>query len=403
MRIIFPNNYYYLRGGSERVLFEEQALLKQNSHCVSGFSRKHPDNLPCEYSDHFAELVDIENLSGLAKIKQAFKLIKNKEAAKKFRLVLQDYKPDIVHAHNIYGGLTTSVLDVAKKQNIPSVITLHDCKLICPSYLMLNDGQVCEDCKGRKFINCLKNRCHKNSLVASAIYTAESYYNKWLRKWDSVRSYICPSHFMMDKMKENGLPDDKLVYVPNFVDPDNFKPSFDAGDYVLYVGRLSHEKGVLTLLKALKGTGIPLKIVGDGPVRFQAQDFVQKNQMNDVVFEGYKSGDELAELFRNAAFLAIPSECNENAPMAILEAYAYGKPVLGARIGGIPEMIIEGKTGGLFESGNARELNEKILAMWSSKENLSMMGQAARQRLQENYSPEIHYEKLIEVYNKALK
>lgn len=403
MIILQANNFYYLRGGSERVMFEEQALLERNGHCVSGFSRKHPDNLSCEYLDYYVDLVDIESLTSLAKIRQSFRLIRDKEAANKFDIVLKDCKPDIVHAHNIYGGLTTAVLDVAKKRNIPSVITLHDYKLICPSYLMLNRGKVCEDCKGRKFYHCLVNRCHKNSLIASVIYTAESYYNKWLKKWDSVKYYICPSRFLLNKMAENGLPREKLVYIPNFVDPTGFTPSFEVGDYLLYVGRLSHEKGVFTLLKALKSLGIPLRIVGDGPVRQEAEEMVNQQGLKNIIFEGYRSGEELANLFRNAAFLVMPSEWCENAPMTILEAFAYGKPVISSQIGGIPEMIEPNRTGMLFEAGNTDELRECIQTLWSDKSLVFQMGKGARQKAESEFSPEEHYRKLKEVYRRAMR
>lgn len=403
MDILFANNYYYMRGGSERILFEERALLRERGHVVRGFSHRHSANIASELSEYFLDPVNYDELSGTAKIKQAVRLIVNKEAAQKFTLAIEEFKPDIVHAHNIYGGLTTSVLDVAKKKNVPSVITLHDCKLICPSYLMLNRGKVCDDCKGRKFYHCLVNRCHKNSLVASAIYTVESYYNKWFKKWGSVKYYICPSRFLLNKMAEGGLPREKLVYIPNFVDVSRFAPSFEPGGYVLYVGRLSHEKGVLSLLKALRGAGIPLRIVGDGPVRQKTEEMVNQEGLKDITFEGYQSGEKLADLFRNAAFLVMPSEWYENAPVTLLEAYAYGKPVIGSRIGGIPEMIEEGETGELFESGNIGELREKILTLWESRKNIVFMGQTARKRLQEKYSPEIHYSKLIEVYQKALE
>lgn len=384
-------------------MFEQEALLRGAGHEVTGFSRAHQQNQPGIYSEQFPELTDLDSLAGLAKIKQAFKLIRNGQTARKFDTVLGQYAPDIIHAHNIYGGLTTSILDVAKKRNIPVVLTLHDCKLVCPSYLMLCDGQVCNACKGRKFYHCLLKKCHRKSLVASAIYTAESYYNKWLKKWDKVSYYICPSRFMLNNMQANGFPAEKLSYIPNFVDPDKYQPEYMPGCYVLYVGRLSKEKGVPTLLKAMTQLpDVPLRIVGDGPERLACENFVSGNKLVNVRFEGYKSGAELAELYRNARFLVLPSECNENAPMTVLEAFAYGKPAIGSDLGGIPEMVMPGVTGMIFEHGNAGLLAGRIEKLWSDPLAVENMGRNGRQRVENEYSAERHLHDLLEVYKSAL-
>ncbi len=403
MNILFLNNYYYLRGGSEKVMFQEQELLLENRHQVNGFSQLCPENQTCKYEKYFPEKADFEALRGLGKVRGAIDVIRNKKAADNLKIVLKEFNPDVVHAHNIYGGLTTSVLDAVNKLDMPSVLTLHDYKLICSSYLMLNKGQVCEDCKGRNYWHCVKNRCHKNSTLASAVYTMESYYNKWFKKWEKVRYYICPSKFIQGKMLESGFSEEKLVYLPNFVDPDQYLVNYEDSEYILYAGRLSHEKGVLTLLKAMAGLDIPLKIVGDGPLREQVQSFIVDNNISSVELLGYKTGNELSSLYQGAAFAVVPSEWCENAPMSILEAYAYGKPVLGADIGGIPEMIDDGSTGILFKSGDAVDLKDKILNMWSISQVLTKMGKAARCKLEKHYSSDTHYEKLIDVYRRAMK
>jgi glycosyltransferase involved in cell wall biosynthesis len=402
LNIVTANNFYYIRGGSERMLFQEQSLLRQHGHIVHGFSRKHPANVPCDYSHYFPAFVDYYALSGAAKIQWAFMLIKNKDTAERFTKFFKTVKPDIIHFHNIHGGLTTSVMDAAERANIPAVITLHDLKLVCPSYLMLNHGIVCEDCRGRKFYRCLINCCHKNSVTASALYTVESYYNKWFRKWEKTNCYICPSRFLRTKMIENGFPEQKLVHLPNFVNPPAIFPAYNAGDYLLYVGRLSQEKGIFTLVDAIKGLHIPLRIAGDGPIAHAVKAYVNASGMKNIFFEGYTSGQELAMLFQQSAFIVLPSECYENAPMTLLEAYSYGKPVLGARIGGIPEMIEEGKTGELFEPKNVTELREKILTLWESRETVITMGQQAWEISRTVYAPEAHYTRLMDIYTRTI-
>ncbi|MEA3225773.1 MAG: glycosyltransferase family 4 protein [Planctomycetota bacterium] len=398
MRIAMANNYYYIRGGAERVLFEEKRILEANGHQVPVFSQTHPGNEHSEYSDCFPPFTDWRAGSVLRKVPTALGIMYNRRAGRGFLRFLRESESDVVHAHNIYGGLTTSILDEAQRKRVPVVMTLHDYKLICPSYLTLNRGRICEDCKGGKFIHCLFNRCHKESLVASSVYCLESYLNRWLHKYDSIRYLICPSLFSLRKHAENGISEERLVHIPNFVNAAEHEPNCEGGEYALFVGRLSTEKGIMTLLRAIKELKTPLRIVGDGPLRTEYELFVRSNRMSQVTFEGYRSGDELESLYQNARFVVMPSECHENAPMTILEAYSYGKPVIGSRIGGIPEMIEQGRTGLLFESGNVDELVECIHALLTNKSLNSEMGRSARDKVKRKFSSEVHYRQLMEIY-----
>jgi glycosyltransferase involved in cell wall biosynthesis len=398
MRIAMANNYYYLKGGAERVLFEEKNILEAHGHQVPVFSQAHPYNEFSQYSDYYPPFKDWRNISRFQKVPMALNIMYDHRTARGFNRFLEAADCDIVHAHNIYGGLTTSILDIAQKKTVPVVMTLHDYKLICPSYLMLNRGSVCEDCRSGRFIHCLLKTCHKESLTASCVYCMESYLNKWLHKYNKIRYFICPSMFSLTKHAEHGIPRDRLLHVRNFVNFDKHKPQYDDGGYVLFVGRLSKEKGILTLLAAVEHLDVPVRIVGDGPLKAEYQGFVTEHKMDYVTFEGYKSGDDLKRLYENAAFLVIPSEWYENAPMTVLEAYAYGKPVVGSRIGGIPEMIEHGRTGMLFEMGDVGQLTECIRNLWSDKSLCQQMGHAARNKVEREFSSEEHYEHLMEVY-----
>ncbi len=410
MRIAIASNYYYLKGGAERVLFEEKKILEAHGHQVPVFSQAHPRNEPSPYKDYFPPFKDWRGTRGPAKVAMARSMMYDRRAARCFLRFLEAAEPDIVHAHNIYGGLTTSILDVARKKRVPVVMTLHDYKLICPSYLMLNRGAVCEDCKGGRFIHCLLNRCHKENLAASGVYCLESYLNRWLHKYDTIRYLICPSMFSLRKHIEHGIPRDRLLHIPNFVNAAEqsregrltAEPRHEERGYALFVGRLSGEKGIPTLLAAAKGLDVPVRIVGDGSLKTELRDFVKNNGMTHVTFEGYKSGVDLEQLYENAAFLVLPSQCYENAPMTILEAYACGKPVVGSRIGGIAEMIEHGRTGLQFTAGNADELAECMRALWLDASLRSQMGLAARDKVEREYSPEVHYEQLMGVYQHLL-
>lgn len=402
MRIAMANNYYYLKGGAERVLFEEKKILEAHGHQVPVFSQAHPHNEFSEYSDYYRPFKDWRHISRLQKIPTALNIMYDRRTGRGFNRFLEAVDSDIVHAHNIYGGLTTSILDVAQRKGIPVVMTLHDYKLICPSYLMLNRGAVCEGCRNGRFIHCLLKACHKESLTASGVYCLESYLNKWMHKYDTIRYFICPSMFSLTKHAENGIPRERLIHIRNFVNFAMHKPQYENGGYALFVGRLSKEKGILTLLTAVKHLDVPVRVVGDGPLKAEYEGFARDHRMNHVTFEGYKSGDDLKQLYENAAFLVMPSEWYENAPMTILEAYAYGKPVIGSRIGGIPEMIDHGRTGMLFAMGDTGRLAECIGNLWSNKSLCREMGHAARDKVEREYSSELHYEHLMEVYRNLL-
>lgn len=396
------NNYYYIRGGAERVLFEEKKILEAHGHQVPVFSQSHPHNESSEFSDYYIPFKDWRNISLLQKVPMALKLMYDRRTARGFNRFLEASKSNIIHAHNIYGGLTTSILDIAKGKGVPVVMTLHDYKLICPSYAMLNRGSVCEDCKGGSFILSMLNTCHKESLTASGVYCIESYLNKWLHKYDTIHYFICPSMFSLRKHAEHGINRDRLLHIPNFVDSAGHEPRYKDGSYALFVGRISKEKGILTLLNASEHLDVPVRIVGDGPLKAQYEGIVKDKRMFHVIFEGYKTGDDLRQLYENAAFLVLPSECYENAPMTILEAYKYGKPAVGSRIGGIAEMIDHEKTGMLFEMGNADQLADCISSLWQNKSLRQQMGCAAREKVERKYSAEAHYEQLMKVYRNLL-
>lgn len=402
MRVLFANNYYYIRGGAERVFFDEIKMLETKGHQVSHFSRHFEKNYSSEYSKYFAPNFEYLNAIGIGKISAALKLIYSIECRRYFGTLLESFKPDIVHAHNIYGRLTTSILDEANRRKVPVVMTLHDYKLICPSYLLFHNGCVCERCRGKKFYHCVIQRCHKKSITASIVYTVESYFNQIFDKYKIVRYFICPSKFLLEKHLQIGISEKRLVYVSNFIEPKNFVPDYTDSNYILYSGRLSMEKGILTFLEAVKSLDIILRIVGEGPMKEEYEKFVRENKMNNVIFEGYKSGEELKDLWRKALFVVSPSEWYENFPISILESFAYGKPVVGANIGGIPEMIIDGETGLLFTPGDSEELKEKISYLLSNLSIITEMGKKAREKVEKEYNPDIHYLNLMNVYKRAL-
>jgi glycosyltransferase involved in cell wall biosynthesis len=405
--ILFLNNYHYLRGGSERVVFDELELLKLYGHKTAAFARKHTANITSEYEEYFPNDIKTDKIHFSPKAFRALReIFYSGESRRALNELLKQFHPDLAHAHNIYGRLTSSVLDLLAQYDIPIVMTLHDYKILCPSYKMLSDGQICEACRNRNFYLSIKKKCHKNSFLASTINALESYFCHWLGKYsNNVKFFITPSLFMKKKFIQYGWDEDRIIYLPNSVRLSSFKPRFNRGKYFLYMGRLSSEKGILTLIRAfmtLANTGARLLVVGQGPIRKHLEE--NSNKDPRIRFTGYLSGETLKETTQNALAVIVPSEWYENAPISILESFAYGKPVVASRIGGIPEMIDDGINGFLFETGNAVDLKRKLERILSISDNkICEMGQAARQKVERQFNAELHYKRLMDIYHKVIR
>lgn len=402
MKVVFANNYYYLRGGSERVYFAEIDLLEDRGYEVVPFSRKHPDNRPTTFARYFLPAVAYDELSLPGKLAAAPNIIYSIPTRRRFGSLLDETRPDLIHGHNIYGGLTTSILDEARKRGVPTVITLHDLKLVCPTYLMLRDGEVCDLCRGGAFWQCAAKRCHKDSLPASLVYTVESYFNRLFRKYDQVGAFVCPSRFLADRMLSEGFPAERLVHLPNSLAPADFIPDYTSTQHALFVGRLSEEKGLQTLLDAAGRVDFPIRIAGTGPMDEQARRRTAEQGLDHVTFEGYCTGERLQSLYRDAAFIVLPSQCYENAPMSVLEAFFYGKAVVGSDLGGIPEMVRNEETGLLFQPGDAEDLAGKMRSLWHDAKGRRRLGRAARNLAENDYSHETHYRGLVQIYERLV-
>jgi len=407
VNILFLNNYNYVRGGAESVFLAEADLMETYGNTVHIFARRHLNNIPGKYDHYYPREMVTDSLKPtMHGLRSLLQLFYSHNAKKCLAAMLKKTKIDLAHAHNIYGRLTTSVLDLLCDKNIPILMTLHDYKLICPAYSLLSQGRICEDCEGRLFYMAIKNRCHKESFIASTIYALESYFNKIFKKYEkNVRFFISPSEFLMNKFIQFGWPEERLAYIPNFIVSSDLEPLYSPGKYFLYLGRLSGEKGLPTLIKAFMKVNFDetsLTIVGEGPLKDRLETMAAGDPR--VRFTGYLSGNALKEATRNALAVIVPSECYENAPLSILEAFAFGKLVIGSKIGGIPEMIDHGVNGYLFEPGDVDDLREKLEHVLSMPgKQISEMGEAARQKVETEYNADLHYERLMDVYHRALR
>jgi glycosyltransferase involved in cell wall biosynthesis len=383
------------------VYFEHAGLMEELGWKNSFFSMHHPNNIKTPWSKYFVDEIEFGHSYSLAqKLSMASKVVYSFEAQRKLAQLLEDHPVDIAHLHCIYHHLSPSIISVLSKAGIPTVMTAHDLKIACPAYKMLNQNGICEKCKDGSVLNVVKHRCIRGSLGASVIVAAESALQSKMNTYKKYLSkVVVPSRFFMNKFIEWGWPSSKFSYVPNYVDASRFVPSFDAGDYFLYFGRLAPEKGVATLLHAAKESKVKVKIVGTGPEE-ETLRRLQHTLDADVEFLGYKSGEELHTLVREAKAVVLPSEWYENAPMSVLESFALGKPVIGANIGGIPEMIENGDTGWHFESKSKEHLAQ-ILAHVNSLNDAEIAdkGRAARSHVESNFNRAKYIDAVLNVYS----
>lgn len=394
------NNYHYRRGGSDAVYLEHAALLESIGWRNAFFSMHHPRNFETPWSKYFIDELEFGHSYSLSqKLLMASKVVYSLEAQRKLKRLLQEFPADVAHLHCIYHHLSPSILATLRDAGVPVVMTAHDLKIACPAYKMLNSDGICERCRDGSLFNVVKQRCIRNSLAASAVVWAESTLHRWLNTYQSKTSRIVvPSQFYVNKLIEWGWPKEKLTYIPNYIDSFQYIPEYSSGDYFLYFGRLAPEKGVATLMRAAKASNVKLRIVGIGPLEADLKA-LQDNLQGDIHFLGYRSGSELQSLIRGARATVLPSEWYENAPMSILESYALGTPVIGAQIGGIPEMIIEGETGWTFKSGDVDELTGLIsrVAKYPSS-HLEETGRAARGYVQDKFSRSGYVESTLALY-----
>jgi len=382
------------------VFFDHDKMFSNNHWETASFAMHHPKNVPSPWSEYFVDELEFGHAYNIRqKILMAGKVIYSWEARKKLEKLLKTFKPDVAHAHCIYHHLSPSVLSLLHKQGIPTVMTAHDLKIACPAYKMLNSNGICEKCKTGNLLHLVKNRCIHNSLSISSLIATESAFHKLSGLYrNNLDKIVTPSHFFKEKLIEWGWPENKLVYIPNFIDCTKITPKYDAGKYFLYFGRLAPEKGVDSLIKAAIKAKVTLKIAGTGPYESHLKSLA--NRQDNIQFVGFKSGSDLWSLIHNARAVVLPSEWYENAPISLLEAFAAGKPVIGANIGGIPEMLDHNNTGLIFESGNINDLTENILKISSySNEQVSSLGKNARNHVANTFTSQRYYNDMLNLYS----
>jgi glycosyltransferase involved in cell wall biosynthesis len=360
MNILQINKFYYLRGGSERYLFELSGELEKRGHRVIPFSMHDEKNLASRYSSYFIDPMDMHKFN----FKNILKFFYNYDTVRKLKKLLREQKVDVAHLHNIAHQLTPAIIKVLKKNKIPIIQTLHDYKLICPNSQLYAQNKVCLSCNGQKYYHCFTKKCMHNSRAKSLLGTLEAYLNnKILNYYEQVDLFIAPSQFMKDICVSFGVPKEKIYVINNFIDRTKKENNKITEDYFLYFGRLNEEKGIDTIFESMKKINFncKLKIVGDGPY-FQELKIISKNLRieNQIEFLGYKHKEELNDIIDKAMAVILPSKWPENMPYSLLESLDKEKAVIVSNIGGMPEIIHDNKNGLLFEAGNSDDLAKKM-------------------------------------------
>ena len=397
MRILLINKFLYPNGGSETYIFKLGEYLIKQGHEVQYFGMEHEGRCVGNAVNAYTSDMDFHGGSKLAKLTYPLKTIYSSDARRKIRMVLDDFKPDVCHINNFNYQLTPSIILEIQKwrkegNKCKIIFTAHDYQLICPNHMCNNPctGENCEKCLGGHFLNCIKGKCIHGSTLKSAVGATEAVFWKINGAYNYIDTMICCSEFLKTKMDSNPIFAVKTVAMHNFVNKVAWK-DVEKQNYILYFGRFSKEKGIETLLKVCRELPeIQFVFAGTGPLE---SSFKGIENIKNV---GFQTGKNLEALIREARFSVYPSEWYENCPFSVMESQMYGTPVLGANIGGIPELIDIGRTGELFKSGNADDLKEKIMKLWTNKDITEMYSQNCKDILFDDI--ETYTQKLMKIY-----
>lgn len=396
-------------------MFTLKETLEKNGHQFIPFSVTYDRNEPSNYHNYFVAppgndpsnvyFKDLK-LSLSQKIKFAVNAIYSREAYQKLLKLLQDTRANLIQTLQIHTFLSYGIIDAAKKLGLPVISRMSNYQLMCPAELFLRNETVCEECN-KNLMNAIRYKCIQNSTLASTIRVASLKLHRMKGTFDKIDRFIVPSQFLQHKMIEAGFDAQKITYLPSFVDTQTIQPVYESDNYIAYSGRLAVEKGIQDLIDGFSklNSSVRLLLIGDyqNSEGERLRKYVVEKGLTRIEFLGYKKFTELKKILERALFTVCPSKWYENTPMSVYESLAMGKPVVGANLGSIPEQIISGRTGLLFEPGNPTDIAEKLDYLISHPQKVVTMGQEARQIVEKFHSPEVHFEKLFQIYQDVQK
>lgn len=396
------HKFYRLAGGADKYFLDICDLMENNGHQIIPFAMKDKDNLPSPFTKYFAPNVKYENSSIFTLAKSLRSFVYSTEARDQIARLITDTRPEIAHFQHVYHQLTTSIFDPLREAGIPIVQGIHDYKLGCPRYMLFNTNtnELCDECEGSKYFKAVINRCYDGSVFHSTLLSIESYYNRFFKTYQrNVSRFLVSNNHMKSRLVRYGIDKGKIEVIPNFVDVWSYEPCYQHDNYFLYFGRLSIEKGVEYLLQAMiLLKDLKLKVVGNGPDEIRLKRIAEDLNLDNVEFLGPLWEEDLKPILEKAMCVVVPSYWFENSPMVIYQSFATGKPVIGSRRGGIPDLIDDGVNGFLFEPGNVMELANLMERVATKKELQQNFGYQARCKAEKEYSPEIHYNRIVKIY-----
>jgi glycosyltransferase involved in cell wall biosynthesis len=390
MKIVLVHNTYQQPGGEDTVYRCERDMLREAGHQIVEYCR----------SNH-----DVSKYVSIGQLSLAKRTIWASDTRQQFRELLLREKPDIVQVYNTFVMISPSLYWACREAQVPVVQSLQNYRLICPGGIFLRDGKVCEECVPHGVWRGVRYGCYHKSRRATAVVSAMLATHRLLGTWSRlIDYYVVPTEFGRQKFVAGGVPAEKIVVKPNSIHPDPGEGGKDRS-YALFVGRLSPEKGLRTLLEAWARlrTAIPLHIVGDGPLRGEQTEFVQKHGLSGICFRGNLQRSETLAAMKGACYLVVPSESYEGMPLAVLEAYAAGTPVISSRMGTMQELIRDGKTGLHFTPFDADDLARKAEWAWVHPKEMGAMGKQARHEYESKYTAATNYRTLMDIYQRAIR
>ncbi len=408
MRILQVNKFLYRRGGAEGYLLDLADLERAAGHEVEYFGMDHPDNLPMRYRSDFPAHVEFEPPPArlLGKVEVVGRMMWSRSAAAGIARVLEDFRPDVVHMHNIYHQLSPSIVHACAKASVPVVMTLHDYKLVCPTYQFLDQGRICTACVSGGPKQAVRRRCKDGSLVASSIAATEVGVHRTLHAYGHIGRFLCPSAFLRDQVAAAGLHSGRLLHQDNFTNT-SVPVRSEPGRGVVFAGRLSHEKGVDVLIRAAAllardHDGVVLDIVGDGPDRVELEALAAATAPDAVRFHGRVGADEVRAHLRGARVSALPSRWLENQPLSVLESFASGVPVVASALGGLNDLVTPGVDGDLVPHEDPNALAAALRPYLDDADLSARQGSAARARALDRHEPQRHLERVLGVYRQVM-
>ena len=392
------NKFLYPKGGAETYFLKIGSYLEMAGHQVEYFGMFDEKNTVTNSADEYTSNMDF-HISGMKKVLYPLHIIYSFEAKRKIRKVLERFKPDVVHLNNINFQLTPSIIEEIQKHKIPMLQTAHDYQMICPNHLMFdNTKKPCELCVNGSKWNCAKKNCIHGSKLKSIIGSLEAILYSHRKTYSMVDLYICPSQFIENKLNQIDRYRGKTLTIHNFIELNQIEENNEKGDYVLYFGRLSEEKGLEMFLNSCKKLPhIPFKVAGTGPLDGICQG------IPNVEYVGFKKGEELNSLISKAMFTVYPSIWYDNCPLSILESEALGTPVIASKMGGIPELIENDETGILIEDINEEKLTKEINALYQNEEKRARMSKNCIKKREVMISLENYANRMVELYHNTLK